>query len=651
MADLVYIGLQGTRYTVARQIGEGGEGIIYEVQGNLTLVIKVYKEAIDRDKEDKLIYMASISTPELLKFAAWPTDVIKNPSGKIAGFVMKKLVAFVPLHMLFSPMDRKKVFPDKGYNFLIHVARNLATAFHQIHQLGIIAGDVNEANVLVSKTGMVALIDCDSFQIKNGNHYHFCEVGIPRYTPPELLERGSFDQVVRTENTDSFSLATLIFQLLFLGRAPFTGINLSKEDFEEEKAIKLGEFAYSLRRANKKLSPAKYSLDLNILTPGVVNSFHEAFENRIARPMPRQWVNDLEVLSKEIRACDRSGLHFYPHAMAKCPWCEFKDKAGIIYFFDDSYLHILPELHNIEQFVNGFKLDKIEILKLGESFMSGTAKPSPIPHHFKNLSHQNRTILWGAVLITLISSFVFSVLSIIAGAIFLLLFNRFAPAKKQLRAELSRRQKNYHDLKGTFISLVNKHNDPAELKRYNQSAAKLSDTITRFRRLPEDLIARKRKIEENYYNIKYQVYLQRFAVEHYTIPAFGPAKKALIQKNGINTAADISKLQTIKIPNIGPKNIQILFNWQRQIGAGFVYIPDTAAIDKDISVAANDIFVEKLQLQNAIKQEYQAILLLRDSIISSTERLEKQYVVLGNKLYQAELDLKSFKKLTNNSFR
>lgn len=148
---------------------------------------------------------------------------------------MKKLVAFVPLHMLFSPMDRKKVFPDKGYNFLIHVARNLATAFHQVHQLGIIAGDVNEANVLVSKTGMVALIDCDSFQIKNGNRYHFCEVGIPRYTPPELLERGSFDQVVRTENTDSFSLATLIFQLLFLGRAPLRESTWAKKILKKKR--------------------------------------------------------------------------------------------------------------------------------------------------------------------------------------------------------------------------------------------------------------------------------------------------------------------------------------------------------------------------------------------------------------------------------
>ncbi|MEO6521959.1 MAG: protein kinase [Mucilaginibacter sp.] len=650
MAGSVYSGLKGQRYVAGRQIGEGGEGTIYEVQGSFDLVIKVYKEKIDRDKEEKLIYMVAMAVPELLKFAAWPTDVIRDNSGKIAGFTMKKLVAFVPLHMLFSPMDRKKVFPDKGFNFLIHVARNLATAFYHIHRLGIVAGDVNEANILVSNTGMVALIDCDSFQIQNGSRYHFCEVGIPRYTPPELLEKGSFDKVVRTVNTDSFSLATLIFQLLFLGRAPFTGINLSKEDFEEEKAIKLGEFAYSLKRANKKLHPAKYSLDLKSFTPGLINSFHEAFENRIDRPTPKQWVIDLDALSQEMRVCDRSVLHFYPRNLSKCPWCTFKDDSGIIYFFDDSHLRILPELHNIEQFINGFRLEKIEILKLAETFVSGTLKAAPIDPKFRKFHNQGIAVLFITILLSISLFFVLSFWSLMLGFVFLLFYNRFSRSKKELRSELKKRKATYENLRSNFRALVVKHNEPSELKKYNQSTAKFSGLITKLRRLPEDLIIRKRKIEENYYNIKYQLFLQQFNIQDYSIPAFGPAKKQLIQKNGISTAADIGKLRSIKIPNIGPKNIQILFDWQRQVGAGFVYIPDTASIDRDVSFAAGEIFVEKRQLQNAINQEYQGLTALRESIITLTERLEKQYVAQGNKLYQAEQDLKAFQKLSNTWF-
>jgi DNA-binding helix-hairpin-helix protein with protein kinase domain len=647
MAGLIYNGLKGDRYITGRRIGEGGEGIIYEVQGNTEFVIKVYKEKTDKDKEEKLIFMASMAVPELLKFAAWPVDVIRDTAGQVAGFVMRKLVSFVPLHMLFNPMDRKRIFPDKGYNFLIHVSRNLAIAFHQIHQQGIVVGDVNEANILVSNTGMVVLIDCDSFQVKNGIRYHFCEVGIPRYTPPELLEKGSFEQVVRTINTDSFSLATLIFQLIFLGRAPFTGVNLSMEDFEEDKAIRLGEFAYSLRRSNKKLSPAKYSLDLNALTPGVINDFHEAFENRIARPTPIQWINDLESLSKEIRACDRSGLHFYPRGLSKCPWCTFKEQAGIIYFFDDTYLHILPELKDIEQFVNGFRLEKIEIKKLPDTFVSGSLSSAPIPQQFRKLYYINTAVLLLAVTLGLGLGFLISFWFALSGLIFLLLFKTFSPSKKRLTTELNTRKVAYDRLRVTFLSLVNKHNDPAELKRYNQSAYKLSGAITQLRRLPEDLIVRKKKIEEKYYHAKYHVHLQQFDIGHHPIPSFGPAKKQLIQKNGIKTAADLFKLKSVKISGIGPKNIQILFDWQRHIGTGFVYIPDTAAIDRDIAIAANEIFVEKLKLQNVVKKEYQELVKLKDAILISTDRLEKQYVTLGKKLYQAELDFHAFEKLVN----
>src|ERR1700679_91854 len=180
MTPRAYNGIKNTQYTPGRKIGQGGEGTVFEVQENFSLVVKIYNEALNADKTEKLLYMASIANDDLTKFAAWPLDVVRDHNMKVCGFTMKKLVGFVPMHSLFSPMERKKLFPDRGYNFLVHVARNLATAFHKIHELGIVIGDVNEANILVNTNGLISLIDCDSFQVKNGNRYHFCEVGIPR---------------------------------------------------------------------------------------------------------------------------------------------------------------------------------------------------------------------------------------------------------------------------------------------------------------------------------------------------------------------------------------------------------------------------------------------------------------------------------------
>jgi DNA-binding helix-hairpin-helix protein with protein kinase domain len=650
MANQAYKGAKDTPYLAGRQIGEGGEGTIHEVQGNPALVLKVYKEAVDRDKAEKLLHMTSITDPELAKFAAWPVDVIRDGAGRVSGFVMKKLLGFVPLHMLFSPMDRKKLFPDKGYNFLVHVARNLATAFHKIHQLGIVVGDINEANILVNGTGMVALIDCDSFQVKNGKRYHFCEVGIPRYTPPELLQMGSFENVVRTINTDSFSLATLIFQLLFMGRAPFTGVNRSKEDFDEDKAIKLKEFAYSLQRPNKKLTPAPNSLNLKDFTPGLISSFHAAFDGSTPRPTPRQWVLDLEELNKEMVNCNRSRLHYYSKSMQQCPWCAFRDRAGIVYFMEDAHLKNIPELQDIEQFVNGFKLENLEIRKLADTYTSGTIKARPVEQKFKTLFYINITVQIIALLITLSVSMTESWWFAFAGALFLLLYNTLAPAQKQLKAELKSRKADHEVLQNKFQALVKKHNQPTELNRYNQSAKKLTDLITAFRSLPADFAAKKRMIEEKYYNIKYQVHLLQFDIRNYPIPSFGAAKKQLIYTNGIHTAADMYKLKTHKISGIGPKNIQVLLDWQRQMGSGFTYTPDTEAIDREINFIANEIYIKKRKLENDIKAEYKGLSTLRAGIITATELLERQYVQLGTKLYQSRVDVEAFEKIAGKWF-
>jgi DNA-binding helix-hairpin-helix protein with protein kinase domain len=173
-----------------------------------------------------------------------------------------------------QPHGPQKMFPDKGYNFLVHVARNLATAFLKLHEAGLVVGDVNEGNILVNSSGLIAFIDCDSFQVQGPKGYYFCEVGVPRYTPPELLKHGSFERTARTANTDSFSMAVLIFQLLFLGRHPFAGKQRTAGDLDEETAIRQKQFAYSLSDKRKKLTPPNDSFSITNLNEDIVGLFH-----------------------------------------------------------------------------------------------------------------------------------------------------------------------------------------------------------------------------------------------------------------------------------------------------------------------------------------------------------------------------------------
>lgn len=639
-----YLGLTGKRYTAHQKIGQGGEGAVFAIQEDAALVIKIYSEALDFDKSEKLIFMSSITNEDLTKFAAWPLDVVRDRPGSVCGFIMRKLESYIPLHNLFSPMDRKKLFPDKGYNFLVHVSRNLAAAFHKIHQLGIVIGDVNEANILVNTGGMVALIDCDSFQIKNGNKYHFCEVGIPRYTPPELLIKGSFDHVVRTTNTDNFSLATLIFQLLFLGRAPFTGINPGNQEIDEEMAIKTHEFAYSLKRQNKKLFPAKNSLELNTMTSGISALFHAAFEEVIERPSAAMWVNELAGLSKIIIQCVKTKIHYYPEGIGYCPWCQFRDKHNILYFLDDSYLKLPAELKDIDQFVNGFKLDKIEIKILTESYTSLNLAAQPIDSRFRTWKTLNMIFLACIVAITIALCLTINWLIILGGIIAILIFNKVSPTKTKLAIELITRQNTLNSMKLSLQNLIKQHNNPSELGRYNQSTKKLRTLIESFKGLSAEFNINKKKIQESNYNKKLNYYLQQFDIRNHPIPSFGSSKKLLIYTNGIRTAADVSKLHHIKITGIGPKNIQVLLDWQRHISAGFAYIPDTNIINQEIGLAANAIANKRKQLEIDIKSEYKIVSLLKINILALTDSLEQQYNDLKIKVSQAQLDLDALKK-------
>lgn len=59
------------------------------------------------------------------------------------------------IHQLFGPRERFVEFPSVGWDSLVHVARNCAAAFNSVHDLGVVIGDVNEGNLLVTSDGTV----------------------------------------------------------------------------------------------------------------------------------------------------------------------------------------------------------------------------------------------------------------------------------------------------------------------------------------------------------------------------------------------------------------------------------------------------------------------------------------------------------------
>ncbi len=636
-------------YNTTREIGKGGEGYVYELANNPSQVLKVFIEDLTPSKIAKLQLMVAMANPQIDAYSAWPKDIVKDHQVKYSGFVMRKLSGYVPLHNLFSPMDRKRMFPDKGYNFLVHVARNLATAFYALHSSGLVVGDINEGNILVNTQGMVAFIDCDSFQVKDGTQYHLCEVGVPRYTPPELLAYTSFETVVRTINTDSFSMAILIFQLLFLGRHPYAGKNNSAEDIDEEKAIKNNWFVYSLNNKHNKLLPPADSFPIKSLPEDVVALFHQSFEQIENRPLPAKWITSLDAFLKTMVNCTVSPIHIYPSTFNSCPWCAFKEKRNILYFMDASYPSVAEVTDNMDDFINGFKVEKLSFPKIKLTNPTTYAlTPLPILSKYSQYKKYHLLTLIAGVIATFSFVSAFRLVYIFYAAVPAVgyLLNKFFPWKNRIEEELERRKRYQDDLKRQLEIDLQLYHQPVELRSYKDAIERIERLIDSYKKLPQELIDKQKDAEEKVYTAQLNTYLSNYPINTNDFQALGTARKAALDEASITTAADVSKLKTIKVQGIGSKFIKQLQDWQRHIGYGFVYHPDNNLLLKENRAVILEMAEQKKQLETDILKLYQEIISLKTNLIDKQTQLKTNINIIHKQYLQAELDFKTFRKLS-----
>jgi DNA-binding helix-hairpin-helix protein with protein kinase domain len=165
-------------------IGEGGEGKIFEVEGRPDLCVKVYHHPLSPAKAAKIQSMVECAPKGVEAFAAWPLMLLRSGKGGApSAVVMPRIANARDIHLLYSPKARRQHFPRADWTFLLLTAQNLAGAFANVHTIGCVIGDVNHGSVLVKDNAQVALIDCDSFQLRADGRLYECEVAVPTFTP------------------------------------------------------------------------------------------------------------------------------------------------------------------------------------------------------------------------------------------------------------------------------------------------------------------------------------------------------------------------------------------------------------------------------------------------------------------------------------
>jgi DNA-binding helix-hairpin-helix protein with protein kinase domain len=328
----------GATVKLHRELGRGGEGTVYAVDGAPGRVAKIYHRPPGPPKAAKLAFMAATAQPQLLRYAAWPEDTLHaRPHGPVVGFLMQDVAARNSIHEVYSPAQRREDRPDAAWDFLLCVARNTAAAFATLHAHGHVLGDVNQGNVVVGRDGRVVLIDCDSFQIDAGATVHRCGVGVSHFTPPELQGIRAFDAVVRTPNHDNFGLALLVFHLLFGGRHPYSGVPLGAGIGEALEAdIAAFRYAFGPDAVRRGMASPPRAVPMWVVPPPVQRMFHLAFTEAGAggaRPTAEAWVARLDALRGHLRRCARARAHVYPRPLATCPWCGL-EAQGVVHFVD-----------------------------------------------------------------------------------------------------------------------------------------------------------------------------------------------------------------------------------------------------------------------------------------------------------------------------
>jgi DNA-binding helix-hairpin-helix protein with protein kinase domain len=81
----------GRTFHLAKQIGQGGEGAIYEIQEQSDVALKLYWPDKAASRRDKISAMAAAQWYKTNSFVTFPIDILLSPTGAFLGFVMKRV--------------------------------------------------------------------------------------------------------------------------------------------------------------------------------------------------------------------------------------------------------------------------------------------------------------------------------------------------------------------------------------------------------------------------------------------------------------------------------------------------------------------------------------------------------------------------------
>jgi DNA-binding helix-hairpin-helix protein with protein kinase domain len=634
------------------QLGRGGEGAVFDVSGQPNWVAKLYHRPIPAAKREKLSAMVKCASPEILAFAAWPvTTLRRSKGGEVAGFIMPRIAA-KDIHQLYSPAQRKSLFPNADWKFLLRSARNCAAAFSTLHKRGIVIGDVNQGNAQVSDKALVSLIDCDSFQFGANGRMYLCEVGVPHFVPPEL-QAAKLDQVVRTQNHDCFGLALLIFHLLFLGRHPFAGRYAGSGEMPIERAIREYRFAYSRNGAGSQMSPPPFSLPIAALPNEIADCFERAFlrgsELPNARPTSEKWVAVLESAEKNLHPCPDVRGHIFSAITSICPWCDIERTGGPAFFISVTIRAYAGHVTRLDVAAIWAEISAIQFADHLFQSVSRAALdqivPQPLPDAIQDDRFLRAVAIMGAGFGGAIAAlgvvtpgmFVIGIVLCVAFSVWWSVqylaspFRRIRAARarkgKTCRSELvnARRQAEF---------LAGKHRNAFQSER--QALEKIRVAIDSLER--EKALAFQ-QLQVGIRDRQLSAYLESNYIANAKITGIGPGRVSVLLSNGIETAADINKSRIMSIPGFGPSLTGELLAWRRLVEGKFRFDATKGVPQAELQAVEMHFMQRRMVLEPQLHAGPRKLRSIVSTAAAQLEQIDRSIAQLEFEYAQATADL------------
>jgi len=602
MARAVFSDDKGRQVTLGQELGRGGEATVYAIDGDQSLVAKIYHRRLDAEKTQKLSRMVELQSERLLRLAAWPVGTLRPRSANsVAGVLMRNVSRFKDIHLLYNTKSRLREFPAKAnWRFLIHTAANVSRAFSVIHEHRHVIADVNQRNVKVSpESAIVSLIDCDSFQIFSHGRYFLCGVGVPEYTPPELQDK-QFNSVIRTPNHDNFGLAVLVFHLLFMGRHPFAGKFLGRGDMPIEKAIEEYRFAFAPDAQRTLMQPPPNCITLAHLSPEVRRLFVDAFAPGGAnsgRPDATQWVVALDALGRQLKQCSASKVHTFFQSLSVCPWCQIEGQAGVLLFVG----------YAVADGGSGFRLELVW------AQIASVQSPGPgTQPDFSQLAAGVRATLEARVAggkrrrkIAAVVLIVFVILgaclvSGLGAATFWIGVFCVAVAKSITKRFGHRKAKFESESRATearFRAIQERWQREASEEPFATKLRDLRQLIDEHKRLPNRRQEKIRELERDLYNVQLRHYLEKFDIASADIPHVKDSRKAMLSSYGIDDAADVTATAVEAVPGFGQFLTDKMLTWRRSLESKFKFDARRGIDPSDIQRVDQDIAKRRMEIE------------------------------------------------------